>query len=192
MDNIQFGAFVAQLRKEQGLTQKELAERLHVTDKAVSKWETGKGFPDVKLLEPLAQVLGVSLVELLQGARTEKESLTIGEAGEVLSQAIDQSQRITTRRYLRLLRWLLTAICVYLAYGPVILLVSSLYLRFLNLTASMASVYGIIGGVDGPTAILMSNPSSLPIWFWPLIQAAGSILCLVLAIRVWRLERSLR
>lgn len=192
MDNIQFGAFVAQLRKEQGLTQKELADRLHVTDKAVSKWETGKGFPDVKLLEPLAQVLGVSLVELLQGARTEKESLTIGEAGEVLSQAIDQSQRITTRRYLRLLRWLLTAICVYLAYSPIILLVSSLYLRFLNLTASMASVYGIIGGVDGPTAILMSNPSSLPIWFWPLIQAAGSILCLVLAIRVWRLERSLR
>lgn len=192
MDNIQFGAFVAQLRKEQGLTQKELADRLHVTDKAVSKWETGKGFPDVKLLEPLAQVLGVSLVELLQGARTEKESLTIGEAGEVLFQAIDQSQRITTRRYLRLLRWLLTAICVYLAYSPVILLVSSLYLRFLNLTASMASVYGIIGGVDGPTAILMSNPSSLPIWFWPLIQAAGSILCLVLAIRVWRLERSLR
>lgn len=192
MDNIQFGAFVAQLRKEQGLTQKELADRLHVTDKAVSKWETGKGFPDVKLLEPLAQVLGVSLVELLQGARTEKESLTIGEAGEVLSQAIDQSQRITTRRYLRLLWWLLTAICVYLAYGPVILLVSSLYLRFLNLTASMASVYGIIGGVDGPTAILMSNPSSLPIWFWPLTQAAGSILCLVLAIRVWRLERSLR
>ena len=41
MDNIQFGRLVAQLRKEQNLTQKELAERLHVTDKAVSKWETG-------------------------------------------------------------------------------------------------------------------------------------------------------
>lgn len=192
MDNIQFGAFVAQLRKEQGLTQKELADRLHVTDKAVSKWETGKGFPDVKLLEPLAQVLGVSLVELLQGARTEKESLTIGEAGEVLSQAIDQSQRITTRRYLRLLKWLLTAICVYLAYGPVIFLGSLLYLRIFDLTASMASTYGIIGGVDGPTAILVANASSMPIWFWPLIQATGSILCLVLAIRVWRLERGLR
>ena len=67
MDNIRFGAFVAQLRKEQGLTQKELADRLNVTDKAVSKWETGKGFPDVKLLEPLAQALGISLVELIRG-----------------------------------------------------------------------------------------------------------------------------
>lgn len=192
MDNIQFGAFVAQLRKEQNLTQKELADRLHVTDKAVSKWETGKGFPDVKLLEPLAQELGVSLVELLQGARTEKESLTIGEAGEVLTQAIDQSQRITTRRYLRLFRWLLTGICVYLAYCPVVLLGSLIYLRIFDLIAPMASTYGIIGGVDGPTAILVANPSSLPIWFWPLIQAIGSILCLVLAVRVWRLERKLR
>lgn len=191
MDNVQFGAFVAQLRKEQNLTQKELADRLHVTDKAVSKWETGRGFPDVKLLEPLAQELGVSLVELLQGARTEKESLTIGEAGEVLSQAIDQSQRITTRRYLRLLRWLLTVICVYLAYDPVLLLGSLIYLQIFDLTAPMVSTYGIIGGVDGPTAILVTNPSSLPIWFWPLIQALGSILCLVLAIRVWHLERSL-
>lgn len=192
MDNIQFGAFVAQLRKEQNLTQKELADRLHVTDKAVSKWETGKGFPDVKLLEPLAQELGVSLVELLQGARTEKESLTIGEAGEVLTQAIDQSQRITTRRYLRLFRWLLTGICVYLAYCPVVLLGSLIYLRIFDLIAPMASTYGIIGGVDGPTAILVANPSYLPIWFWPLIQAIGSILCLVLAVRVWRLERKLR
>lgn len=192
MDNIQFGAFVAQLRKEQNLTQKELADRLHVTDKAVSKWETGKGFPDVKLLEPLAQELGVSLVELLQGARTEKKSLTIGEAGEVLTQAIDQSQRITTRRYLRLFRWLLTGICVYLAYCPVVLLGSLIYLRIFDLIAPMASAYGIIGGVDGPTAILVANPSSLPIWFWPLIQAVGSILCLVLAVRVWRLERKLR
>ena len=69
MDNERFGAFIAQLRKEQGLTQRELADRLNVTDKAVSKWETAKGFPDVKLLEPLAQALGVSLVELMQGDR---------------------------------------------------------------------------------------------------------------------------
>ena len=78
MDCVRFGAFVAQLRKEKGLTQKELADLLHVTDKAVSKWETGKGFPDLKLLEPLAETLDISLVELLQGERSPRESLTMG------------------------------------------------------------------------------------------------------------------
>ena len=92
MDNIRFGAFVAQLRKEQGLTQKELADRLNVTDKAVSKWETGKGFPDVKLLEPLAQALGISLVELIRGEKDPRDSLTAAEAEAVVSQAMDQSQ----------------------------------------------------------------------------------------------------
>ena len=194
MDNQKFGAFVAQLRKEKGLTQKELAQRLHVTDKAVSKWETGKGFPDVKLLEPLAQILGVSLVELIQGEHTQAESLTVDEAGKVLTQAMDQSERHTARKYLRLLRWLLIAICVYLAYPLVILLGSLLYLQILGLTAPLASTYGIIGGADGPTAVLVStsSPLSLPFWLWLLLQAGGAILCLVLAIRVWQLERKLK
>lgn len=112
MDNVQFGSFITQLRKEQGLTQKELADKLSVTDKAVSKWETGKGFPDVKLLEPLAQTLGVSLVELMQGRRQELETLTIAEVDAAVSQAMGQSERTTARRYLRLFRWLLTAACV--------------------------------------------------------------------------------
>lgn len=118
MDNIRFGAFVAQLRKEQGLTQKELADRLNVTDKAVSKWETGKGFPDVKLLEPLAQALGISLVELIRGEKDPRDSLTAAEAEAVVSQAMDQSQRITARRYLKLLRWLLTSIAAICSCWP--------------------------------------------------------------------------
>ena len=110
MDNIRFGSFVAQLRKERGLTQKELAQRLHVTDKAVSKWETGRGFPDLKLLEPLAQALDVSLVELLQGTRNPSPTLTQAEAGQAAVRAMRQSERATARRYLRLFRWLLTGI----------------------------------------------------------------------------------
>ena len=192
MDNQKFGAFVAQLRKEQNLTQKELADRLNVTDKAVSKWETGKGFPDVKLLETLAQLLGVSLVELIQGERSQAESLTMDEAGKVVSQAMDQSQKHTARRYLHLLRWLLIVICVYLAYEPVILLGRLIYLQALQLTAPLASTYGIIGGADGPTAILVASSFPFPTWFWPLVQSAGAIVCLVLAIRVWRLERKLK
>ena len=57
MDNKKFGAFIAAQRKEKGLTQKELADKLCVTDKAVSKWERGIGFPDIKLIEPLSEAL---------------------------------------------------------------------------------------------------------------------------------------
>lgn len=67
MDKGTFGQFLAQRRKEQGLTQKQLAEKLYVTDKAVSKWERGLSLPDVSLLLPLSQLLGVSVTELLEG-----------------------------------------------------------------------------------------------------------------------------
>ncbi len=65
MDKAEFGAFVARNRKELGWTQKELAEKLHVTDKAVSKWERGLSYPDVTLLEPLAGVFGMGVTELV-------------------------------------------------------------------------------------------------------------------------------
>ena len=60
LDREQFGAFVAENRKRQGLTQQQLAQRLHITDKAVSKWERGLSYPDVTLLQPLAAVFRLS------------------------------------------------------------------------------------------------------------------------------------
>ena len=67
MDNYVTGAAIKSLREAKRLTQEELAERIHVSAKAVSKWETGKGFPDISLLEPLAKALDVSVIELLSG-----------------------------------------------------------------------------------------------------------------------------
>jgi DNA-binding XRE family transcriptional regulator/desulfoferrodoxin (superoxide reductase-like protein) len=61
------GAAIRQLRENQKLTQAELAEKLSVSSKTVSKWETGKGLPDVSLLQPLAQALGISVIELMNG-----------------------------------------------------------------------------------------------------------------------------
>ena len=187
LDNIQFGRFVAQLRKEQNLTQKELAERLHVTDKAVSKWETGKGFPDLKLLDPLAQVLNVSLVELLQGERTPSPTLTKEEAGQAAVQAMEQSQKNTARRYLKLFRWLLTGIGIWCLLSCLPWGIVSLVL-FLN-----SPGVGIIGGADGPTAILISTADPMfPPQFYFLVQLIALILCVVMAVRVWRLERRLK
>lgn len=61
------GETIRSLREKQGYTQKQLADQLCVTDKAISKWETGRGLPDGTLLQPLAHALGVSLAELLRG-----------------------------------------------------------------------------------------------------------------------------
>ena len=67
MDPYITGAGIRALREKQGLTQARLAEKLNVSDKTVSKWETGRGYPDITLLEPIAKVLGVSLAELFAG-----------------------------------------------------------------------------------------------------------------------------
>lgn len=69
MDRIKTGGLIAAARKEKNLTQKELAQRLHVSDRAVSKWERGAGFPDVGLLEPLAAALDLNVLDLLRGER---------------------------------------------------------------------------------------------------------------------------
>jgi transcriptional regulator with XRE-family HTH domain len=64
------GQLIAELRKEKGLTQKQLADALNVTDKAVSKWERGLSFPDISMLEPLSDLLGVTIMEILAGERS--------------------------------------------------------------------------------------------------------------------------
>lgn len=86
MDTIKTGGLIAQVRREKELTQKDLAERLHVSVQAVSKWERGLSCPDIALLEPLAEALGLTVTELLSGQRGEepgeeavRDSLRFGE-----------------------------------------------------------------------------------------------------------------
>ena len=80
VNTYEFGKFLAQLRKEKGLTQIQLAEQLNVTDKAISRWETGKNYPDIEIFEELSNILDVSISELLEGKRIEKENLfTVSE-----------------------------------------------------------------------------------------------------------------
>ncbi len=67
MDNYITGALIRKLRENRHMTQEELADKVCVSSKAVSKWETGRGFPDIGLVEPLAKALGISVIELLSG-----------------------------------------------------------------------------------------------------------------------------
>lgn len=74
MDQIKIGKFIAQCRKEQNITQAQLAEKLNVTDKAISKWETGKGMPDSSIMLELCQKLHINVNELLSGERLKSEN----------------------------------------------------------------------------------------------------------------------
>lgn len=74
MNSYVTGAAVKTLREKKGLTQRQLADRIAVSDKAVSKWETGRGLPDLSLLEPLSSALGVSVAELLSGEQITNQN----------------------------------------------------------------------------------------------------------------------
>lgn len=75
MDNKKFGKFILQLRKEKGWTQQEFADKIFVTDKAVSKWERGLYFPDISLTIPIAELFSISVSELLKGEKNKNESI---------------------------------------------------------------------------------------------------------------------
>ena len=106
MDREMLGRFIAQRRKELNLTQRQLAEALHVTDKAVSKWERGAGCPDISLLEPLAKALGLSVDHLLtyQTAPAEpKPAEEPAPTSEAVQAVLDLT--LAERRARRRRRW---------------------------------------------------------------------------------------
>ena len=91
MDQKKIGAFIAQCRKEKNLTQMQLAELLEITNQAVSKWENGRGMPDVSLLQPLCNVLDISLNELFSGEHISAEEYK-GKAEENISKLFKEKQ----------------------------------------------------------------------------------------------------
>ncbi len=94
MNKERFGTFIAENRKQMGLTQVQLAEMLHVTDKAVSKWERGLSYPDVTLLEPLAGIFGISIDTLLccQSPEDDREERKMEEQNESIQTVVEMSK----------------------------------------------------------------------------------------------------
>lgn len=99
MDAKEFGKFVAQLRKEKNMTQAELAKQVQVTDKAISRWERGLGFPDINSLEVLAEALDVSVIELMRCRRIESHVVDCDDASQAVLESCNlQEQQKTEER----------------------------------------------------------------------------------------------
>lgn len=89
MDARKFGAFVAERRKEKNMTQADLAAKLQVTDKAVSRWERGLGFPDINTIEPLADALELSVLELMKSEKMNETPVNHDIADTAIHDTLD-------------------------------------------------------------------------------------------------------
>lgn len=137
MDQVKVGKFIAQLRREQGLTQEALGQKVGVTNKTVSRWETGAYMPDIELLVPLGEALGVSVNELLAGERLTDEQFR-KQADENLVAAVRESSfdlkertEFFKKKWLRDNVWLIvisiligTAVSVKLSFDQMWVLIS--------------------------------------------------------------------
>lgn len=130
MENRKIGAFIAERRKESGLTQQTLADRLGLTNKAVSKWETGDGLPDITILPALAENLGVTVDEILAGERRPKTP----EMGEQTRKYLEE--RAHRRQIVGLLAVAVIGVC-----GG--LLRTSEWLYWVMLIVSIAGYIGV-------------------------------------------------
>lgn len=110
------GRFIAENRKKLGMTQEELAEKLFVTNKAVSKWENGQSFPDIALFEPLAEALEVSVSELFAGEKEEKDA-SVKEIIALSKTVIKKEER---KLQIALTVLIFVIIGFVIAYSPVI------------------------------------------------------------------------
>ena len=154
MDKAKTGALIAAARKERNMTQKELAKVLHVSDRAVSKWERGAGFPDISLLEPLADALGLGVLDLLRGERgaESQPELTVREALAFLG---EQAKRQTRKRWSQVL----AGACALLMVGFVLFAIldrAGVFLREISLEVP-ATVYSREGVPTGETTVTMDG-----------------------------------
>lgn len=92
MNQVKIGEFITTIRKEKGLTQRQLAEQIGVSDKTISKWECGRGLPEMSMMEPLCETLQVNINELLSGERLSEESYS-KKAEENMMKLMQESEK---------------------------------------------------------------------------------------------------
>lgn len=114
MNYEKIGKFIQEKRKEKNLTQKELATRIGVTDKAISKWERGLGCPDVSILEVLSKELGCSILELLKGREILNEVIPVTEADDYVRESIIFSKKNYKDKIKNILNKIIVSLVIFI------------------------------------------------------------------------------
>ncbi len=143
MDQIKIGKFIAERRKEKGLTQMQLAQELGITDRAVSKWENGRALPDASLMLPLCEHLGISVTELLCGEVVTMENTTQALEKQILEMVREKEQR--DKQLLRI-EWVLGILSCIILFVPIII---AAYVPMENWLRIVLIFSGFIPGIVG-------------------------------------------
>lgn len=114
MDQIKIGKFIASCRKEKSMTQRQLADILEIRDKTISKWECGKGLPEVQFMIPLCDLLGINVNELLSGEKLSAEEYQ-KKAEENMMTLVKENEYVKT--YNPLIGWLVSFVLIALFFG---------------------------------------------------------------------------
>lgn len=123
MNYKKIGEFILTKRKEKGLTQKELGEKLYVTGKAISKWERGLSIPDIGILEELSKILEVEIEEILHGENGNKKKVNIDKEIKIIKEEITKEQKRNKRKLIIFFSIIITILCyfifkfIYLGYN---------------------------------------------------------------------------
>ena len=152
MDQVKTGRFIAARRRSLGLTQRELAEKLSVSDKTVSKWECGNGLPEVSLMLPLCELLGINVNELLTGEMLDDASYK-AHAEENMMKLIDERKENKRKLILEVVVVLITLLA-----GGTLAMVSGLAMieTWLRVTLIVIAVVVIFGGIFVAAALEMT------------------------------------
>ena len=142
MNQIKIGKFIAEERKRKGYTQKQLSERLEISDKTISKWERGNGFPEVSLLLPLCNELEITVNELLSGERVSEEDYR-KKAEENMVNLVREAQESKKKIILSAM------VCGYTIIAAVPLFIMSGMLAMENWIRALLIIIGIIVIVGG-------------------------------------------
>ncbi len=152
MDQVKTGKFIAERRRALGLTQRELAEKLSVSDKTISKWECGKGLPEVSLMLPLCELLSINVNELLTGEMLDDVSYK-EHAEENMMRLIDERKENKRKLILEVVVVLITLLA-----GATLVMVSGLAVieTWLRITLIAIAIVVIFGGILVAAALEMT------------------------------------
>ena len=168
MDVVKIGTFIKAQRTEFNMTQKDLAQKIGCTDKAISRWETGKGLPDMSFIIPLSKELNVSINELLMGEKlicetanpeeTEVVTEIIRKNDETLAEVIEESQ-ITIKRHSKISLCLLILLCLQMI----------IFFVIPNFVPNSLAPFEMMLTLSAVVSVLVGLSKSKLKWLFPLV-----------------------